>query len=184
MPPCVADVRPFDIAPGVAAALANFALPDRLPLFFEAIDAVVVACADFIPRESGRSLYLRPFIYGTEAGYLLRNSTTFRFTVIANPVEIYASGPMRPGVTRDSKCSRTAIGAAMCRDSSTWWPRGCARRCSPFRSAARRMCSVGRASVPRFRFDRRAVARLRCAGLAPRWQADLNRDLRVGWLPE
>jgi branched-chain amino acid aminotransferase len=78
------------------------------PLFFEAIDAVVGSCHGLIPRESGRSLYLRPFVFGTEAGYLLRNSTTFRFMVIANPVEIYSSGPMRVAIERDDV--RAAVG--------------------------------------------------------------------------
>ena len=77
-------------------------------LFFEAIDAVVGSCHRLIPRESGRSLYLRPFLCGTEAGYLLRNSTTFRFMVIANPVEIYSSGPMRVAIERDDV--RAAVG--------------------------------------------------------------------------
>jgi branched-chain amino acid aminotransferase len=77
-------------------------------LFFEAIEAVVSSCHRFIPRESGRSLYLRPFLFGTEAGYLLRNSTTFRFMLIANPVEIYSSGPMRVAIERDDV--RAAVG--------------------------------------------------------------------------
>jgi branched-chain amino acid aminotransferase len=77
-------------------------------LFFEAIDSVVGTCTGLIPRESGRSLYLRPFLFGTEAGYLLRNSTTFRFMVIANPVEIYSSGPMRVAIERDDV--RAAVG--------------------------------------------------------------------------
>jgi branched-chain amino acid aminotransferase len=78
------------------------------PLFFGAIETVVGACHRFIPRESGRSLYLRPFLFGTEAGYMLRNSTTFRFMVIANPVEIYSSGPMRVAIERDDV--RAAVG--------------------------------------------------------------------------
>lgn len=77
-------------------------------LFFEALDAVVGSCHSMIPRESGRSLYLRPFLFGTEAGYMLRNSTTFRFMVIANPVEIYSSGPMRVAIERDDV--RAAVG--------------------------------------------------------------------------
>ena len=82
-------------------------------LFFEAIDAVVVSCSEFIPRESGRSLYLRPFLFGTEAGYLLRNSTTFTFMVIANPVERYASGPMRVAIERsDVRAAAGGVGAA------------------------------------------------------------------------
>ncbi len=77
-------------------------------LFFEAMEAMVGACHRIIPRESGRSLYLRPFLFGTEAGYLLRNSSTFRFMVIANPVEIYSSGPMRVAIERDDV--RAAVG--------------------------------------------------------------------------
>jgi branched-chain amino acid aminotransferase len=81
-------------------------------LFFEAIDAVVVSCSDLIPRESGRSLYLRPFLYGTEAGYLLRNSSTFSFTVIANPVEVYSSGDMRVAIERgDVRAAVGGVGA-------------------------------------------------------------------------
>jgi branched-chain amino acid aminotransferase len=53
-------------------------------------------------------LYLRPFVFGTESGYLLRNSTTFRFMVIANPVEAYASGT--PTVAIERKDVRAAVG--------------------------------------------------------------------------
>ncbi len=82
-------------------------------LFFEAIDAVVGTCIDLIPRESGRALYLRPFLFGTEAGYLLRNSTTFSFMVIANPVELYAAGPMRIAIERsDVRAAVGGVGAA------------------------------------------------------------------------
>jgi branched-chain amino acid aminotransferase len=81
-------------------------------LFFQAVDAVVAACTDVIPRESGRSLYLRPFLFGTEAGYLLRNSTSFTFMVIANPVEIYASGAMRVAIERTDV--RAAVGGEGC----------------------------------------------------------------------
>jgi branched-chain amino acid aminotransferase len=87
--------------------------PVSEPLFFEAIEAMVGACHGLIPRESGRALYLRPFLFGTEAGYLLRNSTTFRFMVIANPVEIYASGPMRVAIERnDVRAAVGGVGAA------------------------------------------------------------------------
>ena len=77
-------------------------------LFFEAVETIVGICHRLIPRESGRSLYLRPFLFGTEAGYLLRNSTSFRFMVIANPVEIYSTGPMRVAIERGDV--RAAVG--------------------------------------------------------------------------
>src|SRR5207302_11020301 len=61
-------------------------------LFFQGIEAVTRACARFIPSRSGQSRYLRPFLYGTESGYLPRHSHTFRLMVIANLVESSATG--------------------------------------------------------------------------------------------
>lgn len=54
------------------------------------------------------ALYLRPFLFGTESGYLLRNSHTCRFMVIANPVEAYASGS--PSVAVERRDVRAAVG--------------------------------------------------------------------------
>ena len=89
-----------------AQRLAMPAVPQEL--FFEGLETVTRACAQFIPSHSGQSLYLRPFLFGTESGYLLRNSTTFRFMVIANPVESYASG--NPSVAIERRDVRAAVG--------------------------------------------------------------------------
>jgi branched-chain amino acid aminotransferase len=104
--------RPWDNCARLARSAERLAMP-AVPeaLFFEGIDAVVNACTDFVPRRSGQSLYLRPFLYGTEPGYLLRNSNTFRFTVIANPAEAYASGPMRVALERrDIRAASGGVG--------------------------------------------------------------------------
>ena len=94
-----------------AERLAMAVVPEEL--FFEGIDAVAGAMADFVPTGGGRSLYLRPFLYGSEPGYLLRNSNTFRFMVIANPVESYASGPMKVAIERrDVRAAVGGIGVA------------------------------------------------------------------------
>ena len=89
-----------------ALRLSMTPVPEEL--FFGALEAVIRACAPFIPSRSGQSLYLRPFIFGTESGYLLRNSTTFSFMVIANPVEAYASGS--PSVAIERRDVRAAVG--------------------------------------------------------------------------
>jgi branched-chain amino acid aminotransferase len=82
-------------------------------LFFQGIEAVTRACVPVMPTQSGRSLYLRPFLFGTESGYLLRNSVSFRFMVIANPVEAYASGEMNVAIERvDVRAAVGGIGAA------------------------------------------------------------------------
>jgi branched-chain amino acid aminotransferase len=98
----------------LARSAQRLAMPE-VPetLFFEAIEAVVRVCRDIIPRESGRALYLRPCLFGTEAGYLLRNSSCFCFMVIANPVEVYAAGPMRVAIEReDVRAAAGGVGAA------------------------------------------------------------------------
>ncbi len=115
-----------------AARLSMPEVPETL--FFEAIEAVAGTCRAFIPRQSGRSLYLRPFLFGTEAGYMLRNSQSFRFMVIANPVEVYAAGPMRVAIERsDVRATVGGVGtakasanyAASLRASSAAAARGC-----------------------------------------------------------
>jgi len=89
-----------------AQRLSMAPVPEHL--FFEGLESVTRACSQFIPSSSGQSLYLRPFVFGTESGYLLRNSTTFRFMVIANPVESYASGT--PSVAIERQDVRAAVG--------------------------------------------------------------------------
>lgn len=82
-------------------------------LFFTALDVVAGALAPFVPGRSGTSLYLRPFVFGTESGYQVRNSAAFRFMVIANPVESYSAGPMRVLIERnDVRAAVGGVGAA------------------------------------------------------------------------
>jgi len=94
-----------------AARLSMPTVPEAL--FFQGLGAVVKECSAIMPTESGRSLYLRPFLFGSESGYMLRNSHTFRFMVIANPVESYASGAMQVVIERaDVRASAGGIGEA------------------------------------------------------------------------
>jgi len=82
-------------------------------LFFQGITAVTHACSDIMPTQSGRSLYLRPFLFGTESSYMLRNSNAFRFMVIANPVESYASSAMQVMIERaEVRAAAGGIGEA------------------------------------------------------------------------
>jgi branched-chain amino acid aminotransferase len=101
--------RPLDNCARLARSAERLAMPP-VPeaLFLEGLDAVAGALADFVPTGEGRSLYLRPFLFGTEPGYMLRNSTTFRFMVIANPVEAYATGPIKVAIER--RDVRAAVG--------------------------------------------------------------------------
>jgi len=101
--------RPVDHCRRMARSAQRMSMP-VVPeeLFLQALDAVAGVLSPFVPGKSGQALYLRPFLLGTEPGYLVRNSNSFRFMVIANPVEAYASGPMRVAIER--KDVRAAVG--------------------------------------------------------------------------
>jgi len=99
------------------------AVPDAL--FFQGISAVAHACSPIMPTQSGRSLYLRPFLFGTESGYMLRNSHTFRFMVIGNPVESYATGAMQVVIERAEV--RAAVGGLARRRRRRTTPLRCVR---------------------------------------------------------
>jgi branched-chain amino acid aminotransferase len=82
-------------------------------LFYTGIHAVVGACTALIPEQSGRSLYVRPFLFGTEPGYAVRASTTARFMVIANPSEAYAVGPIKVLIERNQvRAAKGGVGFA------------------------------------------------------------------------
>jgi branched-chain amino acid aminotransferase len=89
-----------------AERIAMTAVPEQL--FLEGVDAVVGACTRFVPDKSGQSLYVRPFLFGTEPGYAVRASNTARFMVIANPSEAYAAGAMKVLIEREQV--RAAVG--------------------------------------------------------------------------
>jgi len=94
-----------------AERLAMHSVPEQL--FFEAVNAVVGACTNIIPGKTGQSLYIRPFLIGTEPGYAVRASNSARFMVIANPSEIYSSGPMKVLIEREQvRAAAGGVGTA------------------------------------------------------------------------
>lgn len=65
-------------------------------LMVEAIKAVVDVDRDWIPEAEGTSLYIRPFIIGTEAFLGVRESKTYNFIVILSPVGPYYKEGLAP----------------------------------------------------------------------------------------
>lgn len=62
-----------------------------LELFMQASLLVTAYAANFVPRRSGESLYLRPFMFATEEALGIKPSEKFRFMVIASPSASYFS---------------------------------------------------------------------------------------------
>lgn len=82
-------------------------LPDGM--FEDAVRQVVHANRDVIPSlESGGSLYLRPYVFGTNAVLGVKPATEFQFRLFASPVGSYFAGGVRPLRIRVSDFDRAA----------------------------------------------------------------------------
>lgn len=57
--------------------------------FLEAVKAMTRLSSSFIPQEHEASLYLRPFMIGTESSLGIKPSETFSFIVVASPSQAY-----------------------------------------------------------------------------------------------
>jgi branched-chain amino acid aminotransferase len=94
-----------------AERIAMSPVPEAL--FMQGLEAVTGACTGIVPENSGQSLYLRPFLFGTEPGYSVRASGTARFMVIANPSEAYSAGAMKVLIEREQvRAARGGVGFA------------------------------------------------------------------------
>lgn len=60
-------------------------------IFMQAVMDVTAYSAHFVPRRSGESLYLRPFMFAAEESLGIKPAEKFRFMVIASPSGSYFS---------------------------------------------------------------------------------------------
>lgn len=68
------------------ASATRMAMPEvPKDMFIEASSVITDLCRDFIPKEVGASLYLRPFMIATEPTLGVRPSKTYSFIVLACP---------------------------------------------------------------------------------------------------
>lgn len=89
-----------------AERLSMRAVPETL--FIEGVSTIASYCAALVPAKSGESLYLRPFLIGTQAQLGVTASQSYEFYVIASPSGAYHMGNMRLWIERES--TRSAIG--------------------------------------------------------------------------
>lgn len=114
----IALFRPEQNARRFQTSAARLAMPE-LPesLFLQAIDELVKVDSDWIPDGDG-SLYLRPFLFATEAFLGVRPSYEYLFVLIASSVGAYFKGGEKPvSVWLSDAYTRAAVGgtgAAKC----------------------------------------------------------------------
>lgn len=90
------------------------AIPPK-ELFVEGLSALIALDREWVPRQPGASLYIRPFIYASEAKFGVKVSDQYRFVIFNGPVpELYAK-PIRVKVeTEYIRAARGGTGFAKC----------------------------------------------------------------------
>ena len=76
-----------------AARLCMPAFPEED--FLNAVHTIVDLEKEWIPKEEGSALYLRPFMYATDEFIGVRPSSTYRFVIFTCPVGPYYPKPVR-----------------------------------------------------------------------------------------
>jgi len=87
--------------------MAMPALPENI--FVETSKLMTSLCHHIVPKELGASLYLRPFMIGTEATMGVKPSKTYKYILIASPAADYFTNP-NVSVYVERKFSRAAAG--------------------------------------------------------------------------
>ena len=90
--------RPEQNAKRLNNSAKRMAMPE-LPeeVFLEAVRQIVDIDSDWVPEAGGEaSLYLRPFMIGTEKTLGVKPSTSYSFYIIASPAGAYFSGGVKP----------------------------------------------------------------------------------------
>ena len=89
--------RPIDNVRRMNDSCERLCIP-KLPedLALDGIKALVTLEADWVPGESGTSLYIRPFIIATDASLGVHASHTYLFCIICCPVGAYYAEGINP----------------------------------------------------------------------------------------
>jgi branched-chain amino acid aminotransferase len=90
------------------------AIPPK-ELFGEGLKQLISLDRDWVPSKPGQALYLRPFVYASEARFGVKISSKYRFLIITGPVpELYAS-PIKVKVeTEYIRAARGGTGSTKC----------------------------------------------------------------------
>ena len=98
---------------------ARLALPELLPVdFLGSIEALIAADAAWVPSAPEQSLYLRPFMFASEAFLGVRAAHRVTYCCIASPAGPYFTSGLRPVSiwisTRYTRAAPGGTGAAKC----------------------------------------------------------------------
>ena len=111
--------RPYENAKRMQNSNERLCMP-AVPedMFVEAIKELVAVDAEWVPHNPGTSLYIRPFIFATDAHLGVHASATYLFCIICSPSGSYYPNGMSPvGIyveSRDVRAVRGGTGYTKC----------------------------------------------------------------------
>jgi len=89
--------RPWENAKRFNRSAERLCIPTIDPDFFlKAIKTLVWVDRDWIPRKKGASLYIRPFVFGSEGTLGVKPSHEYLFVIILSPVSAYYEEGFNP----------------------------------------------------------------------------------------
>jgi branched-chain amino acid aminotransferase len=84
--------RPLENIKRFNKSAVRMAMPEMdESVLLDAIKCITSYSAEFIPRRSGESLYIRPFMIATEGSLGIKPSESFKFLIVASPSGAYFS---------------------------------------------------------------------------------------------
>lgn len=89
--------RPDDNARRMADSCDRLCIP-AVPVdtFVKAVETLVKVDVDWVPNEPGTSLYIRPFVFATDASLGVHASHSYLFCIITGPVGAYYAAGINP----------------------------------------------------------------------------------------
>ncbi|MEX0928305.1 MAG: branched-chain amino acid aminotransferase [Balneolales bacterium] len=80
-----------------ATSCRRMNIPEIEPeIFIQSLKALVDLDRDWVPREKYKSLYIRPFVFGTDESLGVKTCSDYRFLIIISPVGNYYSEGINP----------------------------------------------------------------------------------------
>lgn len=115
----IVTFRPEANAKRLNESARRLALPELpVDLFVRAVNELITIDAEWVPRGSDQSLYLRPFMISDESFLGVRAAERARFMVIASPAGPYFTGGVKPVSIwlseSHSRAGHGGTGAAKC----------------------------------------------------------------------
>jgi branched-chain amino acid aminotransferase len=106
--------RPTANAERLNKSAERMAIPE-LPqdVFMEALTTLIDVDKNWVSKEQGASLYIRPYIFATDTYIGIKPSDTYKFIIFTCPVGAYYSEPVKVKVeTHFTRAAQGGVGAA------------------------------------------------------------------------